>query len=170
MASTHEKGHQNSQGKIIAAGAYTSRFRADRYYPTWRKNIKTAIGVIHRDLLDQQSRGDRGVPEEQHLLKLHSDLMDQLYETIGSAGDFLSHSTCFCCLMQAPQHTLPYGHVLCSPCIRSYGQQSSEKKENKFVFKMDNCPLHPAETKWQPPCIIRFKPDHAGVRLLCLDG
>jgi patatin-like phospholipase/acyl hydrolase len=35
---------------------------------------------------------------------------------------------------------------------------------------MDHCPLHPAVTRWRSPCIIRFKPDHAGVRLLSLDG
>ena len=170
-AATHNpNGHQNSKGKIIAAGNYTSKFRADQYYLTWSKDIKEAMTSIHQDLQEKVQRESWGVSEEQHLLKIHSGIMDQLYKSIGSAENFLSHSTCFCCLMQAPQHTLPCGHVLCSPCIRSYRKKGNEERENRFVLKMNCCPLHPASTRWRRPCVIRFKPDHAGVRLLCLDG
>lgn len=169
FASSHEKGHQNAKGKIFANGRYFSKFKADRYYSTWRRNIEEAITKIHGDLQDRL-RGSKETSEETHLLRIHSDLMDNLYDTIGSAGDFLSHTTCFCCLMQAPQHTLPCGHALCTPCVRSYAKPSNGATKNKFVLKMECCPLHPAATRWRSQCVIRFKPDHAGVRLLCLDG
>lgn len=171
VASTHSpKGHQNSKGKIIAAGRYQSKFRAEGYYPVWRDAIASEIENIHRDLQERVQRGLAGVPEEDHLLGIHSKLMEDLFDSIGSAGNFLSHTTCFCCLMQAPQHILPCGHVLCTPCVQSYGRQKTGRNGNKFVFQMTCCPLHPLETKWRESYVIRFKPDQAGVRVLCLDG
>ena len=169
--STHDpKGHQNDKGRIIAAGQYESDFNAEQYCSTWMQDIKHEIRYVHEQLQEHQERGPRSVSEERHLLKIHSGLMSELYDVLGSAGKFLSHSTCFCCLMQAPQHSLPCGHVLCTACVRSYGKRDNGKRENKFVLKMESCPMHSEETRWGRPCVIRFKPDHAGVRLLSLDG
>ncbi|KAF2128735.1 hypothetical protein P153DRAFT_340903 [Dothidotthia symphoricarpi CBS 119687] len=170
VASKHNpKGHQNARGKIIAVGQFQSNFHPDRYFPTWRELIKEAISWMHRDLQSEfRAKPDRS--EEACLLGIHSKNMNLLYDTIGSAEDFLSHTTCFCCLMQAPQHTLPCSHALCSQCVRSYGKRLRSAPSNKHVLSLECCPLHPASTQWPTPCIIRFKPDHAGVRLLCLDG
>ena len=170
VRSTHDpKGHQNEKGRIFASGQHISKLQVNHYYPIWSQSIKAAMTGMQEELQDQLRRSPE-TSEEKHLLRIHSDLMDKLYERIGSAGDFFSHSTCFCCLMQAPQHTLPCGHALCVPCIRSYARPNNGAMENKSVLRMDHCPLHPAATRWRSPCIIRFKPDHAGVRLLCLDG
>ncbi|KAF2689243.1 hypothetical protein K458DRAFT_357870 [Lentithecium fluviatile CBS 122367] len=169
FASTHDKGHQNAKGKIIGPGKYISRFRPDNYYSTWREDIKSQMAAINREL-QNSLRGARELTEEEELLKIHSDLMEELYDDIGCAGDILSHSTCFCCLMQAPKHRLPCGHVLCTPCVRSYSDFDARPRSSRFVLTMTSCPLHPTTTRWRSPCIIRLKPDHAGVRLLCLDG
>jgi predicted acylesterase/phospholipase RssA len=96
--------------------------------------------------------------------------MHRFYIAIGPAGQFLSHSTCFCCLMHSPQHVLRCRHVLCTQCVRAYGRSLDANAESRSVLSLDCCPLHPDDTRWQNPCIIRFEPEHAGVRLLCLDG
>lgn len=73
-------------------------------------------------------------------------------------------ATCFCCLMDVPEHPLPCGHVLCTACIRAYGKQA------KSSIALVCCPLHRESTKWARPAIIKFKPVGAGVRVLSLDG
>ncbi|KAH7392786.1 acyl transferase/acyl hydrolase/lysophospholipase [Pyrenochaeta sp. MPI-SDFR-AT-0127] len=170
VATNHSsKGHQNAAGKIIKPGRFRSRFKPDQYYPTWSARIREAIRDIHQHL-QATLEGEQGVSEETCLLRIHSDVMDRLYAITGSASDFLSHSTCFCCLMQAPQHILPCGHVLCANCVRSYGKTLIGGTTTKSVLCLSCCPLHPGVTQWQPPFIVRFKPDQAGVRLLSLDG
>jgi hypothetical protein len=67
--------------------------------------------------------------------------------------------------MNVPEHPLPFGHVLCTPCIKGYGSPLEHS-----LVRMDCCPLHPEEWEKFGPWIIRFKPDFAGVRVLSLDG
>ncbi|KAF2735254.1 FabD/lysophospholipase-like protein [Polyplosphaeria fusca] len=175
VASAHEKGHQNRKGKILSSGPFTSSFNAEDYYPIWREAIQIAIHQINENLIEQLVRASKDFSEEEQVLKLHTRLMKRFYDDIffdqrgrGCHAVLVkSHSVCFCCLMQPPQHTLPCGHVLCTPCIKSYGKQQNE---NKFIFQLDHCPLHRLVSQWQKPHLIRFKPDHAGTRLLCLDG
>ncbi|KAF2826308.1 FabD/lysophospholipase-like protein, partial [Ophiobolus disseminans] len=170
VASNHDpKGHQNAKGKIIAAGEFVSSFQPIQYFPRWTNRIKAAIRQLNSDL-QKASRGAQSSSKDSCLLRIHSNNMHRFFVAIGPAGHFLSHATCFCCLMQSPQHVLRCGHVLCTQCVRAYGKSLVADTDSKSVVSLDCCPLHPAETQWRAPCIIRFKPDHAGVRLLCLDG
>ncbi|KAF1965009.1 FabD/lysophospholipase-like protein [Bimuria novae-zelandiae CBS 107.79] len=171
MASAHAKGHQNLGGEIFA-GNFVSSFNADNYLMTWRNNIKDAIQSIHKKLQGRIDRDRGSATEEEHFLPLHNKVMDDLYRQIGDADKYQSSSTCFCCLMRVPYHALPCGHALCTLCVRAYGHPMNKQRGNRFVFTMDFCPLHEQQTrsKWQGPFVVRFKPDHAGVRILCLDG
>lgn len=99
--------------------------------------------------------------------KLHQANVNNFYHHVGGAQNFVSHSTCFCCLRELAEHPLPCGHVLCTPCIKGYGKPHSELLGS---FVMACCPLHDYDTVFPAPCEIYFKPALAGVRVLSLDG
>jgi hypothetical protein len=169
VASAHTKGHQSLTGNILD-GEFISSFSVDVYLPTWCEDIREAVRDISLHLQERIERDTGGATEERHFLKKHSENTERLFQKVGNADEYQSHSTCFCCLMRVPYHALPCGHVLCTRCIKDYGQPTNQG-DNRFVYRMDFCPLHEQQTrrKWQGPCIVRFKPDHAGIRILCLD-
>lgn len=160
------KGHQDEKG-IIAAGDYQAALDTD-FLPQWKQQLRAAIGSIARDFqyeLDQISHGDEpSVPEERIALDLHIEYINQFFEAVGPASSMVSHATCFCCLMDVPEHPLPCGHVLCTACIKAYG------KPHKSTLQVSCCPLHRESTNWAKPANIRFKPVGAGARILSLDG
>lgn len=161
------KGHQDEQG-IIAAGDYEAAFDSS-FMPRWKAQLRSAIEGLHRDFsyeLEQASQVEdtNAIPEERIALDLHIEYLNQFFESVGPAASICSHATCFCCLMDVPEHPLPCGHVLCTACIKAYGRTSKAS-----VF-MPCCPLHREATKWARSALIKFKPTGAGVRVLSLDG
>ena len=96
---------------------------------------------------------------------LHKKCMGLFFRSYNgyNASKFISLTTCYCCLMEVPEHPLQCGHVLCTGCIKAYGHQ-----HDSHSMLMDYCPLHwnqRIDKSW----IIYFKPDYAGVRILTLD-
>ena len=161
------KGHQDNQG-IIAAGDYQAAFDSS-FVHRWKAQLRSAIEGLHRDFsyeLEQasQSHDTNAIPEERIALDLHIEYLNNFFEAVGPAASIVSHSTCFCCLMDVPEHPLPCGHVLCTACIKAYGRQY------KSAVSMQCCPLHRESTSWARPALIKFKPPGAGVRVLALDG
>lgn len=160
------KGHQDEKG-IIAAGDYQAAFGAS-FLPQWKAQLRAAIEGIHRDFsyeLEQAASDQtQTVPEEKIALDLHLEHLNDFFEAVGPASSICSHATCFCCLMDVPEHPLPCGHVFCMACIKAYGKQTKE------LVSLSCCPLHTASTKWARPALVRSKPTLAGVRILSLDG
>ena len=160
-------GHQDSLG-IIAAGDYEAAFDSS-FLLQWKSQLRAAIESIHRDFsyeLEQASQIDdtQAIPEERIALDLHIEYLNHFFESVGPATAICSHATCFCCLMDVPEHPLPCGHVLCTACIKAYGKQT------KSLVALTCCPLHRESTKWSKPALVKFKPAGAGVRILSLDG
>ncbi|KAK0366375.1 hypothetical protein LTR94_003465 [Friedmanniomyces endolithicus] len=160
------KGHQDEKG-IIAAGDYQAAFDS-AFTHQWKAQLRAAIEGIHRDFsyeLEQASHEDtQAIPEESIALELHGEYLNQFFEAVGPAAAICSHATCFCCLMDVPEHPLPCGHVLCTACIKAYG------KASKSSVTLQCCPLHREATRWAKPAVLKFKPTGAGVRILSLDG
>lgn len=161
------KGHQDDKG-IIAAGDYQAAFDGG-FLQRWKSQLRAAIEGIHRDFqyeLEQasQSIDVQAIPEERIALDLHIEYLNNFFESVGPASSICSHATCFCCLMDVPEHPLPCGHVICTACIKAYG------KTSKSSITIPCCPLHRESTKWSKPALIKFKPTGAGVRVLSLDG
>ncbi|KAK3707125.1 hypothetical protein LTR37_012294 [Vermiconidia calcicola] len=161
------KGHQDQHG-IIAAGDYQAAFDS-KFMHQWKAQLRSAIESLHRDFsyeLEQASQvaDTNAIPEERIALDLHIEYLNHFFEAVGPAASICSHSTCFCCLMDVPEHPLPCGHVICTACIKAYGRPC------KSTVSMSCCPLHREATKWAKAAIIRFKPPGAGVRVLALDG
>ena len=161
------KGHQDNLG-IIATGEYQAAFDSS-FVHRWKAQLRSAIEGLHRDFsyeLEQasQSHDTNAIPEERIALDLHIEYLNNFFEAVGPAASIVSHSTCFCCLMDVPEHPLPCGHVLCTACIKAYGRQY------KSAVSLQCCPLHRESTNWARPALIKFKPPGAGVRVLALDG
>jgi hypothetical protein len=161
-----DKGHQNAAGKIIAAGDYRSSFSESRCEDKWISSLKQEMNRI-QTLKEESSFGRSNANMDSLATQLHRRLMVEFYDSVKPASYFMSHSTCFCCLRELPEHALVCGHILCTLCIQAYG---SETLNGHGRFEMAECPLHPHEERWKPPTSIQLKPALAGVRILCLDG
>jgi len=159
----HIKGHQNERGRILGDGAYKSAgdFTVETYRDEWRATLDQNLQHI-RKKMDKKTSGEFPIDEEQAATDLHRQLMEEFYSNMGNLDAYTNHSACFCCLRELPEHPLPCGHVLCTPCVKSF----YAKKDN-VSYTMDHCPLHP-DQKWE--WRIPIKPRLAGVRILSLDG
>ena len=157
----HAKGHQNAAGKILAAGDYETSFHYNTDLCRWIQKVDEELSSI------QMSKDDAslGLKVEEVTSSLHIGNMKTFYKEIGSTNSFSSHYTCFCCLREIPVHPLACGHVLCSACVRSYG----EPKGTESV-EMHKCPICQAQNLRLSPCLVSFMPPLAGVRVLSLDG
>ena len=161
------KGHQDEKG-IIAAGEYLSGFD-DKFAEDWTEQLETAIQDLHRiysrELGRIATKSEYATySEERVAFAMHLDHLHRFYQAIGPATWVRSNSTCFCCLMDVPQHPLPCGHALCDRCARACGVM------DQSTLVVSWCPLHRDVTHWAQPTIIKYKPREAGVRILALDG
>ena len=158
------KGHQNKDGKLLESGGFRSSFHYNNELGNW-------IQGLEHEIMQMQEKKDRALLDgpdlnsEEITSKLHLENIRYFYTQIGSAINFTSHSTCFCCLREIPVHPLSCGHVLCTPCVRSYGMS-----KERGSIEMIECPIDSAEERWLESCLVQFKPPLAGVRILCLDG
>ncbi|KAF8848057.1 hypothetical protein BDZ45DRAFT_733176 [Acephala macrosclerotiorum] len=155
--------HQNAKGKILMDGVYRSAFdfTEETYREVWQATLDGNLQHIRKQM-DKKTTGEFAMGEEKVATDLHRKLMTEFYSNMGDLEAYTNHSACFCCLRELPEHPLPCGHVLCTPCIKSF----AAKKDN-VSYTMDHCPLHPTQTR---ECQIPIKPSLAGVRILTLDG
>lgn len=161
-----QKGHQTDTGKIIAVGEYTSRWTYETLHDEFISNSYYRLEELLELLKRKKMPGD---DEMQVAAEIHrDDVLTWFYSHV--AGDnnpqgYNSHSVCFCCLSEPPEHSLPCGHVLCTPCVKTYGRQHS-----KTEVDIQRCPLDILPARAYQPWRIHFKPESAGVRVLTLDG
>ncbi|GAW12462.1 hypothetical protein ANO14919_018310 [Xylariales sp. No.14919] len=159
------KGHQNKQGKIIGHGEYQSSFNITTFQPEWEHLIRASLTQVQAASL----RLAREFPERSELeiaALLHQEHLNELYSNnLGSALNFISYSSCLCCLRELPECALPCGHVLCLPCVEIYGYRTS-----RTTIEINRCPIHVRDVIASPPWVIVTKPRFAGARTLCLDG
>lgn len=156
--SGHAKGHQNAAGKPLGKGSYDPSFSYIDDLSTWNMRLERAIKSIQAS----KDEVEPSLKVTKSLTTLHLHNIKIFYEKIGSASNFQSHCTCFCCLREIPIQSLACGHILCSPCVRSYGVP-----RGKELVEMLNCPICQAKGSGR---LIKFMSPHAGVRILCLDG
>ncbi|KAF1956454.1 hypothetical protein CC80DRAFT_516035 [Byssothecium circinans] len=161
------KGHQLKDGKVFAVGGYVSRWS----FETLQEEFSCNTYFRFEELLQLLKSRIGPFDDEQRIAAaIHKDdVMTYFYRHVSGDGRperYNSHTVCFCCLCEPPEHALPCGHVLCSQCIRTYGQQRS-----KMEIELQGCPLETMQTNpmyqsWR----FHLKPESAGVRILTLDG
>jgi hypothetical protein len=167
------KGHQDSEGQIIGGdshGTYESSFSSASYKKKWTSLIRKHLVSCEKRLRERHygagSSQHKNLPDANEALQLHvEEQLRVFFARSGGATTYYSLATCYCCLMNVPEHPLPCGHVLCTPCIKGYGIPFEQS-----IVRMEYCPLHPVESDRFEPWAIHFKPEFAGVRVLSLDG
>jgi hypothetical protein len=106
------KGHQSKSGKLLATGDYVSSFTfagsQEKFQnDTYEKLVSLSARVRAKEAL--------GTPKEQAAAEIHRELVLPSFYEHASRGDlrrFVSHTVCFSCLIQPPEHALPYMHVV----------------------------------------------------------
>jgi predicted acylesterase/phospholipase RssA len=159
---SHGVEHRTLDGKIIGSGQYTASITATSYLPQWISSLKRKLDMYEEEYLEAVEEE----PETSTRIlanELHIDQLDYCFKELGTARPFISHASCFGCLVNTPLHPLPCGHVLCDNCVRDCGTRGHGK------IKLEYCPLH-MDIGFGPPWEITDKPDHVGVRILSLDG
>ncbi|KAI9691461.1 MAG: hypothetical protein M1822_007532 [Bathelium mastoideum] len=173
VKSSHtSKGHQTARGKIISSGPYESAFSRFNFSDQWKFFLKNRLQEIEAEFQEKRNatmpKNDNPLTVNDRTLAydLHKKCMARFFHSYEgySASKFISLTTCYCCLMEVPEHPLQCGHVLCTRCVKAYGHQ-----HDSHSMLMDYCPLHSTQ-RFDRPWIIHFKPDYAGVRILTLDG
>ncbi|XP_014554875.1 hypothetical protein COCVIDRAFT_39346 [Bipolaris victoriae FI3] len=163
---THNKGHQNRKGIIIGTGPYESNFTFTGFAKDWSRLLESHLAKFQVELSSQLMQTP-SASEVDITTRLHHANITAFYKRLGGAQKFVSHLTCYCCLRELAEHPLRCGHVLCTPCIKSYGNPHNELKHS---YSMASCPLHDYETVFSAHWPVHFKPPLAGVRVLSLDG
>ncbi|KAL7957432.1 acyl transferase/acyl hydrolase/lysophospholipase [Trichoderma compactum] len=104
------------------------------------------IESIQKKIEKEEGR-HRHKEESSSVLKTHSRNMEALYKNISPDVALRDYLTCACCIGRTPENVLPCGHVICTACVQFCDQ-----------------------TNWPSTVPVRYKPEEAGVRVLCLDG
>ena len=161
------KGHQLKNGKVLAVGGYVSSFSFETYREKFQADVYSRFVDLLKRLRSRVQEG--GELEPQAAAEIHKDdVMVQFYSH--AARDrpeaFISHTTCFSCLFEPPEHALSCGHVLCTSCLRAYGHP-----RGRTVVEIEGCPMEQSNRRsrygsWR----VLLKPDAAGLRILTLDG
>ena len=109
-----------------------------------------------------------GMGKEQAAAEVHRELVLPLFFEHASRGDvrtFVSHTVCFGCLIQPPEHALPCGHIICTSCLKTHGRTHLD-----HYVEISACPLERSEKRFRSSWKVFLKPASCGVRILALDG
>lgn len=156
---SHLKNHQAQSGQVLSRGSFEAETNSESFGSDWISYIGRRIEDMDRYLQGPTLDERKSIPRR------HQATMARFYSDHGPAERLKAHSTCLCCLANVPTNPLPCGHVLCLQCAQVYGTQ-----RGNGLLDIQYCPLHPRETDWAEPVTIKFKPQEAGVRVLCLEG
>lgn len=159
------KGHQSKSGKLLAAGDYISSFtfagNKEKFQTdTYEKLVALLAKVNARVIL--------GAVREQAAAEVHRELVLPQFFEHASRGDvrtFVSHTVCFSCLIQAPEHALPCGHIICTSCLKMHGRTHLD-----HYVEISACPMERSERRFRTPWKVYLKPASCGIRVLALDG
>lgn len=175
----HQKGHQLS-GRYPRQqpGDYYTTLPIQDLLPQWLKWIYNWIAHFQTWLKAQATKDlTRNTTEEDLVAQIHQHNMHKFYEQVDGSLSYISHSVCLCCLRALPEHPLQCGHVLCTPCVKTYGtlelRLTGLTASQQSQVSLSRCPLHSPNKKGfevTEPRTITLKPEGAGVRILCLDG
>lgn len=158
----HVNHHFDSKfGRRAIPGMYKESLALEQLEERLINKIKEKFDELKGEL----AQVDQKVSYSQRVSRVHKRNVNKFYDKMGNPHGFISHSKCFSCLDAAPEHSLPCGHVICTPCVSVAG----ESLRGGFV-QLKSCPLVSHGEQWSIPWVSSIKPDQAGVRIMTLDG
>ena len=157
----HGEMHRRETGYLWSEnewfGTYQTDFHSEVF--AWDEMVLAEVKNFERMLRSVGGEDIRQTAAQHHL-----GTMREFYAELGNLAELTMHATCLACLKGIPEHVLPCGHVLCTPCALDFGFV----EENALLIK--NCPLHLGQ-EWRPPEVLeKIKPEFSGIRILTLDG
>jgi hypothetical protein len=166
------KGHQSVDGKVFAAGSWMSKFLFDSDGPVFRNWVYGRLVELLKELTTRVQGSKQ--PEVHAAAEIHrsmvlTNLFSRAKHSDGSSKGhsyLISHTACFCCLFGQAEYCLPCGHVLCSACLETYGNNPGYING----LEVTSCPFETATEGIYPPWIFQLKPKSAGIRVMTLDG
>jgi hypothetical protein len=164
VRSGHTKGHQSASGKVLAGGAYESSFAFESFKEYFRNEVYVFLDELLHNLPRNHS-GDGRLEVKAAIDQHKTMIMKPFFAHVLKGNekyDLSSHTVCFCCLFDVPEHSLPCGHVLCTGCLQAYGKVTKE-----HTVEFWECPIDGKKLGYTP---FYLKPTHCGVRILTLDG
>lgn len=166
VSTGHSKGHQAADGRIIAAGEFETHISSEDLQHEFDNTVYYRLRELLTKLqiLTGHDGNRLGVAKRIH----QEDTMNSFWSSLKGNDDrhFHSHSACFCCLFEVPEHPLPCGHVICTSCANIF----SDIDGSPTLLKILECPLCTGGPKQTHPYTISLKPKTAGSRILTLDG
>jgi hypothetical protein len=160
--SGHVKGHQSADGQLLAAGDFQSGvFDSDAF---WAKVEAQVTEFLHS--IDRFEDGEMQLVARQ--LHRHNLRQSEYWRPSSSPRAFGS-KTCFGCLFEAPEYSLPCGHFLCGSCVSTFDESTEEESYPSFAVHNECIFCGDAENS-QWPLKFAVKPPLSGVRVLSLDG
>jgi hypothetical protein len=158
------KGHQQQNGAVFAVGDYMSKFSFEAYREEFEATVYYRLKYLMDLLLERTQAGER---QDAAAASIHrEETLLEFYDKTARYGvkRFHNHSLCPCCLSNHPEHALPCGHIICTACVKMYGQIRA-----RTVIEINQCPLE-ADISGFPPWTVHLYPESAGCRILTLDG
>ena len=146
-------------------GEYFSEFSFAEHQKQFQYDVFFRLDQLLSRIRERQE--ETRMPEDQAAAEIHCHtVMKNFYAHTmrGRPDTYISHTACFCCLFESPEHGLPCGHVLCTRCLKAFG---SSRKKN--VIEIGRCPID-GEGFSHGIWTVVLKPETAGVRILTLDG
>ncbi|KAF8540174.1 hypothetical protein BDD12DRAFT_980545 [Trichophaea hybrida] len=168
VATKHQKGHQISTGKVVAAGTYIPEregLEADGFH------FIELVTKTYKELIEQLNQKQKArlaaIQIQKDTLGMDPYLKMWNNPSTALSKAYSSHSTCFSCLFSAPHHTLSCGHVICDMCVEDF----SELPHVDHLRTVTECPLCATGLPpWEQLLVIKKNPRQAGPRILSLDG
>ncbi|ORY05071.1 hypothetical protein BCR34DRAFT_572302 [Clohesyomyces aquaticus] len=159
------KGHQLHDGRIFARGAYLSSFSV-------KENRKQVLDQIYSHFCNLLVKSTQLIQQGTQPLDAASTIhRDDVLATRYPPTDMKDRSLwlkytsfCICCLLNAPETTLPCGHMLCRHCVMAFGRE-----RGRMIVEVLECPLETNSYIRCQPRSVYLKPVAAGVRVLALE-
>lgn len=158
------KGHQLSDGRVFARGAYESSFSFDTNRIQVLDNIYIRYHT-YMEKLSQLTRRGHSRPDAASAIHQHDVLASLFSPNEKDRADAVSHTTfCVCCLFGTPETSCANGHMLCRDCLLSYGV-----RKGRSLVELLACPLKHIQDAPSRPGSVYLRPEAAGVRVLALN-
>ncbi|KAF1349168.1 hypothetical protein BDV97DRAFT_370365 [Delphinella strobiligena] len=177
VQSGHTKGHQSKSGRVLAHGDYLSTFSFESFREQFANDVYTYLDELLCNLPqidDRHSNQEDKAATELHKTKVLRPFFTHSL-TVHSESVLLSHTVCFCCLFDIPEHALPCGHVLCTRCLKDYGSVVEED-----LIRIWGCPIdgHTRLFPWNDTfssqaCALRyphFDVRRVSIQVTCVGG